>query len=56
MASLGASSGQQLTVQVETGDNWCPSGDVSGSVLFTIFINHLVRLSAPTAGLQMTPS
>jgi len=34
-------SGQQLNVQMETGDKWCPSGVRIAQVQFNIFINDI---------------
>ena len=50
------SSGQQLNVQMEIGDKWCPSGFILGPVLLSIFISDIAGLSTPSARLQMTPS
>jgi len=44
-------SGRRLDVQMDTTDK----GSVLGLVLFNIFINDLVRLSAPSASWQMSP-
>jgi len=49
-------SGQQLNIQMDTGDKWCPSGSVLGLVLFSIFNSGIARSSVPSARLQMTPS
>ncbi|KAF4792233.1 hypothetical protein TURU_123222 [Turdus rufiventris] len=35
--------GQQLNVQVETSDKWCPQGSVLGSALFNICVSDMVN-------------
>ena len=36
-------SGQQLDVQMDSSDKWCPSGSVLGLVQFNIFIKDTDR-------------